>query len=79
MFFATKSFFHAPHFIGDFVVTFLLVSSSVTIHLVDANTNLLHSEKVDQPRVPSDHSLDFNSLAVPLGDRRGEVFHRLEP
>ena len=29
--------------------------------------------KVTQPRVLSDLSLDFTSLVVPLGDRRGEV------
>ena len=54
---------HALHLVGDHVVKFLLVFKSVTTHLVHAIATLLHSQKMDQPRVLSGLSPDFVSLA----------------
>ena len=39
---------HALYLVGDLVVTFLLASSGVTIHLVGANEDLPLSEKIDR-------------------------------
>ena len=44
---------HAHHLVGDLVVTFLLVSSGVTVHSVHANTHLLHTKGINPARILS--------------------------
>ena len=41
------------HLIGNLIITQLLVVGDIAIHLVDANGNLLHTQKVDQTRMLS--------------------------
>merc|ERR1719401_1342319 len=64
---------HALHFIGDFIVAGLFVSSRVAIHLVHADGDLLHPQQVDEPRVLTGLALDLPSLVVALRYRSCEV------
>mmetsp|Transcript_73712 Transcript_73712/g.208779 ORF Transcript_73712/g.208779 Transcript_73712/m.208779 type:complete len:344 (-) Transcript_73712:164-1195(-) len=40
---------HALHLVGNLVVARLLVSGRVAVHLVHADANLFHTQKVDEP------------------------------
>merc|ERR1719188_2196283 len=42
---------HALHLVCDLVITGLLVSGGVAVHLVDADADLLHAQQVDQAGV----------------------------
>merc|ERR1719159_1773606 len=64
---------HVLHLVSNLLVTGLLVASGVAVHLVHANGDLLHTKQVDQARVLASLALDFSSLVVALGNRRGEV------
>jgi len=64
---------HAPHLVGDLIVSALFVASSVAIHLVATNCNLLHTQQIDETRVLTSLSLDLTSLVVALGDGCGEI------
>mmetsp|Transcript_13404 Transcript_13404/g.26712 ORF Transcript_13404/g.26712 Transcript_13404/m.26712 type:complete len:296 (-) Transcript_13404:137-1024(-) len=64
---------HMGHLITDLVVTSLLVSSNIRVHLVHTNNELLHTEKVDKTGVLAGLSLNLSSLVVSLLDGGGEV------
>merc|ERR1719408_742307 len=64
---------HVHHLRRDLVVPVLLVAGRVAVHLVHANTELLHAEQVDQTRVLAGLALDLTSLVVAALDRRREV------
>merc|ERR1719215_825297 len=64
---------HIAHLVGDLVVTSLLVTSGIAIHLVDTNDDLLDTEKVDQTRVLTSLTLDLTGLVVTTLDGGGEV------
>merc|ERR1719195_1681341 len=40
---------HVFHLICNLVITGLLITGNIAIHLVDTNTNLLHAKQIDQP------------------------------
>merc|ERR1712050_497125 len=61
------------HLIGDFFVACLLVTGGVTIHLVHADDDLLHTEQVDETSMLPSLTLDLASFVVALGDRGGEI------
>ena len=50
---------HAPHLIRGLKVPFLLATCIVALYPVHADAGLSHSQRVDQPRMLSDLSLDF--------------------
>jgi hypothetical protein len=64
---------HILHLRSDLVVSLLLVSGSVRVHLVDSNKQLLDTQKVNQTSVLSGLTLDLTSLVVTLGNCGGEV------
>merc|ERR1719197_1519625 len=64
---------HVDHLRRDLVVTILLVSGRVAVHLVHANDELLHAQQVDEARVLAGLALDLASLVVAALDRRHEV------
>merc|ERR1712039_886177 len=55
---------HRLHLVGNLIVTGLLVSCSVAIHLVHTNAELLHTEKVDEACVLAGLTLDLAGLVV---------------
>merc|ERR1719453_1066383 len=63
----------ALHLVGNLVITSLLVSCHIAVHLVHPNAELLHSKQVDKTRVLPGLSLDLTSLVVTLGNGCGEV------
>merc|ERR1719214_416340 len=64
---------HVDHLRRDLVVTVLLVSSRVAVHLVHADDQLLHAQQVDEARVLAGLALDLAGLVVAALDRRHEV------
>merc|ERR1712127_822314 len=64
---------HAFHLVGNLIVAGLLVSCRVTIHFVDADANLLHTQQVDQAGMLASLALDLTSLVIPLCNGRREV------
>merc|ERR1712099_1187 len=64
---------HALHLVSDLIITSLLVSSGVTIHLVHTDTDLLHAEQIDQARMLPGLTLDFTGLVVALRYRCREI------
>jgi len=64
---------HASGLILDFVVTGLLVSSNVTVHLVHTNNQLLDTQQVNEEGVLASLTLDLSGLVVTLGNGGGEV------
>merc|ERR1719197_1923581 len=64
---------HVDHLRRDLVVTVLLVSSRVAVHLVHADDQLLHAQQVDEARVLAGLALDPAGLVVAALDRRHEV------
>ena len=55
---------HILHFVGNFGVSFFLVTSGIAVHLVNTNYDLLYTQQVDQTRVLSGLTLDLTSLVV---------------
>ncbi len=64
---------HIAHLVTDLDVALLLVAGSVRVHLVDADDELLHTEKVEDTGVLAGLSLDLTGLGITLLDRGGEV------
>ncbi len=64
---------HALHLVGDLLVTSLLVASSVAIHLVAADANLLDTQQIDKTGVLAGLALHLAGLVVALDNGRGEV------
>ena len=64
---------HVLHLVADFFVAGLLVASGVAIHLVDADDELLDTEKVDETRMLAGLALDLTGFVVTFLDRGGEV------
>ena len=64
---------HMGHLITDLLITGLLVSSDIRVHLVNSNNELLDSEEVDKTGVLAGLSLNLSSLVVSLLDSSGEV------
>mmetsp|Transcript_46127 Transcript_46127/g.90911 ORF Transcript_46127/g.90911 Transcript_46127/m.90911 type:complete len:569 (+) Transcript_46127:1067-2773(+) len=64
---------HVSHLIRDLLVSLLLVTSNVAIHLVDSDDQLLDTEQVDQTGVLAGLTLDLSGLVVSLLDGSGEV------
>merc|ERR550514_2230550 len=64
---------HVAHLVHDLIVAVLLVTCHLAIHLVHANTQLLHTKQIDQTRVLTGLALDLSSLVVALRDGHGEV------
>jgi hypothetical protein len=64
---------HVAHLVTDLDVALLLVAGSVGVHLVDADDELLHTEKVEDTCMLAGLSLDLTSLGITLLDRGGEV------
>ena len=64
---------HMGHLVTDLLITSLLVSSNIRVHLVDSDNELLNSQKVDKTSVLAGLSLDLSSLVVSLLDSGGEV------
>lgn len=61
------------HLILDLSVASLFVPSSVGVHLVDTDTQLTHTEKVEQTSMLASLALNLIGLMVTLLDRSGEV------
>ena len=64
---------HVLHLVADLLVALLLVARGVAVHLVDADDELLDTEKVDEARVLAGLALDLTGLVVALLDGGGEV------
>jgi len=64
---------HALHLVGNLIVSGLLVSCSVAIHLVAAADNLLHAQQINETGVLAGLTLDLTSLMVALGNGCGEI------
>merc|ERR1719223_2456471 len=64
---------HAPHLIGDLLITGLLVTCSVAVHFVATTNNLFHTQQIDETRMLPGLTLNFTSLVVAFGNSSGEI------
>jgi len=64
---------HILHFVHDFIITLLLVTGGVGVHLVDTDDDLLDAQQVDKTRVLTSLTLDRTGLVVTTLDGGGEV------
>merc|ERR1719460_957974 len=64
---------HALHLVGDLLVSGLLVTCGVAVHLVAAADDLLHAQQIDETGVLTSLALDLTGLVVALGNGSGEI------
>ncbi len=70
---------HVLHQVVHLFIARLFVASSVAIHLVAANGNLIHAKQIDQARGLASLALDLTGFAVALGNGSSEMTIHTQP